>query len=78
MNVAEKVTSIIQKETKVEINSPTDLLDQDLLLDSLDKTSVALEIEETYDIEYISDAVVQNWSSVQDVITTVESILKEK
>lgn len=78
MNVAEKVTSIIQEETRIGINSPTYLLVQDLLLDSLDKTNVALEIEEAYDIDYISDTVLQNWSSVQDVITTVESILKEK
>ncbi|MFB1001005.1 MAG: phosphopantetheine-binding protein [Pseudomonadales bacterium] len=81
-NYYEQVVSrLILESPQVKITSiATDMLLSDISVDSLEKLSIAMDLEEAYDIE-ISDDEVEQFESVADIvgyITLAVNARKEK
>ena len=75
------VSRLILESPQVKITSvATDMLLSDISVDSLEKLSIAMDLEEAYDIE-ISDDEVEQFESVADIvgyITLAVNARKEK
>ncbi|SLK04025.1 acyl carrier protein [Novosphingobium mathurense] len=50
---------------------------RDLGLDSIDRTCIAMDIEEAFGCE-LSDETVENWSDVAGVAETIGDLMREK
>lgn len=80
MNAAEITTRVIDLlKPLVRIGVPASVtphaqLHRDLMLDSLDRQSLAVELDVAFGIE-IPDAALTSWCTVQDVIATVAQLL---
>lgn len=62
------VSRLILESPQVKIKSvATDMLLSDISVDSLEKLSIAMDLEEAYDIE-ISDEEVEQFESVADIV----------
>jgi len=62
------VSRLILESPQVKITSvATDMLLSDISVDSLEKLSIAMDLEEAYDIE-ISDEEVEQFESVADIV----------
>ena len=62
------VSRLILESPQVKITSvTTDMLLSDISVDSLEKLSIAMDLEEAYDIE-ISDEEVEQFESVADIV----------
>lgn len=80
MNATEITTRVIDLlKPLVRIGVPASVtphaqLYRDLMLDSLDRQSLAVELDVAFGIE-IPDAALTSWCSVQDVADTVDQLL---
>ena len=57
--------------------TPTAQLHRDLFLDSLDRQSLAVELDVAFGIE-VPDAALSDWCTIQHVIDTVDQLLATK
>lgn len=70
----DRIKAVILRHTFArELMSPTATLEDDLGIDSLDRVELSILLEEEFSIDIEADAVAA-WSTVQDVIETVENV----
>ena len=70
------VSRLILESPQVKITSVTsDMLLDDISVDSLEKLSIAMDLEEAYDIE-ISDDEVEQFESVADIVSYIKLAVK--
>jgi acyl carrier protein len=72
------VSRLILESPQVKITSvASDMLLDDISVDSLEKLSIAMDLEEAYDIE-ISDDDVEQFTSVSDIVGYVKLAVAER
>ncbi len=72
------VSRLILESPQVKITSvASDMLLSDISVDSLEKLSIAMDLEEAYDIE-ISDDDVEQFTSVSDIVGYVKLAVAER
>ena len=72
------VSRLILESPQVKITSvASDMLLSDIRVDSLEKLSIAMDLEEAYDIE-ISDDDVEQFTSVSDIVGYVKLAVAER
>jgi len=72
------VSRLILESPQVKITSvASDMLLDDISVDSLEKLSIAMDLEEAYDIE-ISDDDVEKFTSVSDIVGYVKLAVAER
>ena len=72
------VSRLILESPQVKITSvATDMLLSDISVDSLEKLSIAMDLEEAYDIE-ISDDEVEQFESVADIVGYIKLAVKAR
>ena len=72
------VSRLILESPQVKITSvATDMLLSDISVDSLEKLSIAMDLEEAYDIE-ISDDEVEQFESVADIVDYIKLAVKAR
>ena len=70
------VSRLILESPQVKITSvASDMLLNDISVDSLEKLSIAMDLEEAYDIE-ISDDEVEQFESVADIVSYIKLAVK--
>lgn len=77
MTTAPRVIALIAPLVRTGIPAsvtPTAQLHRDLFLDSLDRQSLAVELDVEFGIE-VPDAALSDWCTVQHVIDTVDQLL---
>lgn len=80
MTTATRVIALIAPLVRIGIPAsvtPTAQLHRDLFLDSLDRQSLAVELDVEFGIE-VPDAALSDWCTVQHVIDTVDQLLATK
>jgi len=69
--VAEKIKELIAEQISVDVEEITDNKSlEDLGIDSLDVTEIAMSIEDEFDIEFEADT---NMKTVADLVAAVEA-----
>jgi len=72
------ISRLILESPQVKITSVTsDMLLDDINVDSLEKLSIAMDLEEAYDIE-ISDDEVEQFESVADIVSYIKLAVKAR